>query len=96
MNARVTLYKFKPGNTDTAIRKAEMALLPIFQKQPGFRSYQVVRTGTESVISISMWDTESHAQSAVKIAKAWVGENLSDELAAAETHTGPVVFSHGK
>jgi Antibiotic biosynthesis monooxygenase len=93
MHARIVIYKMKSGTMEAVLKKAETGLLPIFQRQPGYRSYQVVGTGEDSVVSFSTWDTEAHCREAVKIAKKWVDENIGPDVASAVTHIGPVLFS---
>lgn len=96
MHARFVLYAFKPGTTAEVTKKAETGLLPIFLRQPGYRSYQVVSTGPDSAISFSTWDTEAHCQEAVKVAKKWVDANIASEVVSATTHVGPVLFPDTK
>jgi quinol monooxygenase YgiN len=93
MHARIVIYKIKPGAMDAVLKKAETGLLPIFDQQAGYRSYQVVRTGDDSVVSFSTWDTEAHCRDAVKIAKKWVDENIAPDVVSAVTHLGPVLFA---
>ena len=94
MHARVTVYRFKPGTVDGAIRKAETGMLPVFRKHAGYRSYQVVKTGPDSAVSITMWETEAEAKAAVKVAADWVKANIGSEVVSADNHVGTVSFSH--
>ena len=54
MHARVVVYKFKPGTVDGAISRAEAEVLPLFRKHAGYRAYQVIKTGPNDVVSISL------------------------------------------
>ena len=94
MHARVVVYKFKAGTLDSAIRKAETEVLSLFRKRAGYRSYQVVKTGPDGAISISMWDTEAHAKGAAKAAADWVKANMAGDVVSADPHLGVVAFSH--
>lgn len=93
MYARIVIYKIKSGAMDSVINKAETGLLPIFLGQQGYRAYHVVRTGEDSVISFSTWDTESHCREAIKVAKKWVDDNIAPDVVSATTHVGPVLFN---
>ena len=94
MHARVVIYKVKPGAADAAIKKAEEGLLPLFRQHKGFHSYEVVKAGQDTVVSLSTWESEGEALEAVKAGKAWVQENIAESITAAETHVGVVSFSH--
>jgi hypothetical protein len=94
MHARVVVYKFKPGTIDADARKAEAELLPIFRKHAGFHSYEVIKTGPDSGISISTWTSEAEAREAVKLGAEWVKARVEKDVVSAETHVGTVLFSH--
>jgi heme-degrading monooxygenase HmoA len=94
MHARVVMYTFKPRTIDAVIKKAEAGLLPVFRKHAGFRSYQVIKTGPDTAISLSTWDSEAEAKAAVKLGAAWVKANIATDVVSAETHVGTVSFSH--
>jgi heme-degrading monooxygenase HmoA len=91
-HVRVGVYKFKPGTTDTIVAKAEAELLPLHRQQPGFVGYEVVRTGTDSVVSISTWETEAEAEDAAKRSVAWVNENIRGAIDTVENHIGELAF----
>ena len=88
------MYKFKPGTIDEVARKADAGLGPMYRGHVGFHSYEVIKTGPDSAISISTWDTEAHAEQAVKVGAAWVKEHIAKDVVSADTHVGAVVFSH--
>ena len=94
MHARVVIYKFKPGTADAAIKKAEDGMLPIFREHKGFHSYEVIKAGHDTVVSLSTWDSEGEALEAVRAGQTWVKDNIADSVASAETHVGVVSFSH--
>ena len=94
MHARVVIYKFKPGTIDEVTRKANAGIAPVYRKHAGFRSYEAIKTGPDSAISISTWDSEEHAREAVKIGAEWVKANIAKDVVSSETHVGSVVFSH--
>ena len=93
--ARIAIYQFKPGTVDEVIRKAKEGMLPIFRQQPGFRRYATVKTGDDSAVSISTWDTQQEADAAVQKAAAWVTQNFAASVVAVANHVGEVAFSEG-
>ena len=93
-HARVAVYKFTPGGADEVIRQAEAGMLPIFRQHEGFRSYTVIKTGNDSGISISVWDSEGQALEATQAAAKWVQKNVASLIVSVENHVGEVAFSH--
>jgi len=94
MHTRVAIYKVKPHTIDSVIEKAEKGMLPIFREHAGFHSYEVLKVGHDTVISISKWESEGQALGAVSSAAAWVKHNTGDDMISAENHVGTVAFSH--
>lgn len=94
MHARVVVYQFKPGTTTSVIQRAEAGFGPLLRGMAGFDSYELVRTGPDSAISISRWQTQAQAGDAVKAGTTWVAENLGADVVSAQTHVGEVAFSH--
>jgi hypothetical protein len=95
-HARVGVYESKPGMADEAIRKAQSGMLPVFQRQPGFVGYGLVKTSDHSLISLSFWETEDEAEKAVQTAAGWVKENLGDILVSVQNHVGDLSFFNSK
>ncbi|HLY30753.1 MAG TPA: antibiotic biosynthesis monooxygenase [Ktedonobacterales bacterium] len=91
-HVRVALYTTKPGVVDEAIRRAEEGLAPLFRSQPGFVAYGVIKTGAESLISVSIWQSEQQATAAVQTAADWVRQNLADQVTSVSNHVGDLSF----
>jgi heme-degrading monooxygenase HmoA len=89
---RIAFYQFKPGSVDEVIRKAETGMLPTFRKQPGFVAYGLVKTGADTAISISAWQTREQADAAVGVAASWVKENIAELIASVQNHVGDLAF----
>ncbi len=94
MHSRIAIYTFKPNGADIVIEQAEKGMLPIFRQHAGFRSYTVVKTGKNTAISISVWDSEGQALESVKAAGEWVKANVAQYIESVENHVGTVSFSH--
>jgi heme-degrading monooxygenase HmoA len=89
---RIAFYQFKPGSMDEVVRKAENGMLPTFRKQPGFVAYGLVKTGADTAISISAWQTREQADAAVQAAASWVKENIAEVTESVQNHVGDVAF----
>lgn len=92
-HARVVVYTFKAGTAGEAVSKAEREVLPMLRNQPGFISYTIVRSGDDTAVSFSMWDSKRQAEEANRVTGAWVQENLSRSLVSVDRHMGEVAFT---
>jgi len=91
MHGRMARYTFS-GNAEELARRAEGGLLPIFQAQPGFRSYSVIESEGE-IMSFSAWDSAEQAEAANAAAADWVAENMTEEIDLKEARIGEILFS---
>jgi hypothetical protein len=91
MHARIARYTFS-GNAQDIAQKAEEGLLPIFQSQPGFKSYSVVESDGE-IFSFSAWGSAEQAEAANIAAADWVAENLSSDIQLTESRFGDILIS---
>jgi heme-degrading monooxygenase HmoA len=106
MVARIATYRFRVDANDLA-KKAAGGLLPIFKKQPGFRDYSLFADRSEvqrgprgvgaphvrQIIAITLWDSLRDAQAGIAAARAWVDENMSNELDWTDTEFVDVLLS---
>jgi hypothetical protein len=91
-HVRVALYTITPGSADEVIRRGESGMVPIFRAQPGFVAYGLVKTGEETLVSISVWESEQQAIAANQIAGTWVRENVGNMLVSAVNHVGDLAY----
>ena len=63
---------------ETATQKANTELRPILAKSPGFVSYELLEHEgkSDSVSSISVFQTRADAEASNKVAEDWVHTNL--------------------
>ena len=74
------------------IQRAQAGLLPLFQQQPGFVAYGVVKTEGDTAVSISVWQSRQQAEAAVQTAGAWVKEHVGPALESVENQVGDLSF----
>ena len=91
-HVRLAFYHFQAGTTQEAITKAQAWLLPIFQQQPGFVAYGVVKTEGDTAVSISVWQTRQQAEAAVQAAGTWVKEHIGPLVESVHHHVGDLSF----
>ncbi len=89
MYVRVGVFKLKAGvDVDELARLVEAEQVPIMQQHPGFVSYELIRTGADSCVSISRWESEALGVEAGKATGAWVQERIADRIESSEMHRG--------
>lgn len=90
---RVGFYTFQPGTLDPLIDKARAELVPMTRRQPGFLRYAVVRTGADSVVSLSAWEAREQSEQAAQQLAGWVRENFGPGLLSVDNYIGEIVLS---
>lgn len=96
MHARVGFYQVKPGTLDQSLEKARNELLPRMREQPGLSRYTVVRTGPDSFVSLSRWETREQAEQAEQTLSGWVKENMGPSVVSMQSHLGEATLTHGQ
>jgi len=91
MHGRMARYTFS-GDAQELARRAEGGMLPIFQAQPGFRAYSLIRSDDE-ILSFSAWESVEQAEAANAAAAGWIADNMADEIELKEARTGEILFS---
>jgi Antibiotic biosynthesis monooxygenase len=91
-HARIGVYQVKPGTADEIARRAQAEMLPIFRSQPGFVAYGGVTTGVDTVISLSIWQTQEQAEAAVRGAASWIKDNIAEMIVSVQNHVGDLAF----
>jgi heme-degrading monooxygenase HmoA len=76
MYASVRTYKLNEGTVDEAMQKVDEGFAPILADSPGFVSYQAVNTGENTLVTVSVFDSEDQAHGSADAAASWVAENL--------------------
>jgi heme-degrading monooxygenase HmoA len=89
--ARIALYRVKPGTADEVIRHAEAHLVPAYRGHPGFVAYGLITSGDAAVIALSIWDTAEQAAAAARSAAA-EHAHLAGMIEAMDAYVGDVAF----
>lgn len=62
------------SRTPEIVKKAHDSLLPRLSEMPGFNGYYLIDAGNGSFSSVSIFDTEAHAEESTRVATSWVRE----------------------
>src|SRR5436305_569389 len=91
---RIAVYQVKPGTVtvDETINRYQAGMLPIYRNQPVFIGYGIVKTGEDTVISISFWQSQQQAEDAIQVAASWAKDNLAGLTSTVQNYVGELSF----
>src|SRR5947209_366382 len=90
-HARIGFYTAKSGDLDHVLERARDEVIPMLESEAGFRRYTTVRTGPDTLASITGWDTHEQAEMAARRLSAWVAEVMGPTLTSVENHVAEVI-----
>jgi quinol monooxygenase YgiN len=90
-HARIGFYTAQPGDLDHVIERARDEVIPMLEVEPGFRRYTLVRTGPDSLVSLTGWETPEQAYLAARRLSAWVAEVMGQTLLSVENQVAEVI-----
>ncbi len=70
-------------------------MLRTFRHQPGFIRYGMADLGDKTCASISVWQTQDEAESAVGVAANWVHNHVGDRVELRTNQVGDFAFDEG-
>ena len=77
MYAALRQYYIIPGTADEFMRRVRDGFVPIISKVPGFVAYYVLQSGNDTVISVSIFDSQAGAEESTRQAADWVQHNIA-------------------
>ncbi len=94
MFANVRTYRFGSGSMDDLMHRVDRDFADALAKEPGFVAYQVVATGDDTLMSVSVFRTRADADRSNELAGQWVAADLADfEIERMGAITGEVMVS---
>jgi heme-degrading monooxygenase HmoA len=78
MFASIRTYRIKTGSADEVLHRVDRDLADAFAREPGFISYEVVRTGEHTLASITTFHEREQAEASNELAAEWVADELAD------------------
>jgi quinol monooxygenase YgiN len=78
MFASIRTYRIKTGSLDDVLHRVDRDLADAFAREPGFISYEVVRTGDRTLASITTFHEREQAEASNELAADWVSDELAD------------------
>ena len=92
---RLSTYEIVKGSFPELSTLAELGILPVFAREPGFVDYGLVDAGINKVVSISIWDTRDQAQRSATTAATWLKDNMADRVRLVTSYVGDLALFHG-
>jgi heme-degrading monooxygenase HmoA len=90
---RIGYYRMRAALVDRVARQAQADMLLLFKRDPGFIGFQMVRSGSDELISISQWETRAQAEAAVDRELSWIKATAAHAVTSTESHVGGIVLS---
>lgn len=96
MHASIRRYKVHPGGMAELARRVNEGFAPLISQAPGFVAYVALDTGSDVVVSVSVFQDQAGAEQSDRLAADWVQHNLVEFMASApEKMSGEVLVHHG-
>ncbi len=74
----VRLYKIKAGSFAHIAESAQNGFLDIVSNVPGFVGYYMVETGNDSVMTISVFESQEGAYASTTAAAKWIKAHIAE------------------
>jgi hypothetical protein len=97
MYASIRTYRFGRGSMDELMHRVDRDFADALAQEPGFIAYQVVASGEDTLMSVSVFRSQEEAERSNEIAAQWVAEDLADfEVQRMGAITGEVMVSRAR
>jgi quinol monooxygenase YgiN len=94
MYMSIRTYRVGKGSITDVMHRVDRDLADAFAAEPGFISYQVVRTGDHTVASTTLFADREQAEASNDLAAEWVEDALADfDVERMGVMGGPVMVS---
>jgi hypothetical protein len=78
MHLSIRTYRVGTGSIDGLMHRVDRDFAEAMAREPGFISYQAVRTGQRTVASITLFREAEQAVASNELAAQWIAEELQD------------------
>ena len=90
MYTTIRHYNVTPSSAGEVIKRSVEGFVPIISKSPGFFTYDMVDTGSDTVTTISTFETQAATEKSNELAATWIRDNNLASLL-----TGPPIIMGG-
>jgi len=78
MFVSIRTYRIGKGSIDDVMHRVDRDLADAFAREPGFISYEAVKTGERTVAAITTFHERGQAEASNQLAAEWVADELTD------------------
>ena len=97
MYASIRTYRFGQGSMDELMHRVDRDFADALAQEPGFVAYQVLASGDDTLMSVSIFRSQEEAERSTDIAAQWVAEDLADfDVQRMGAITGEVMVSRAR
>ena len=97
MYASIRTYRFGSGSMDDLMHRVDRDFADALAQEPGFVAYQVIASGDDTLMSVSVFRSQEEAERSNEIAAQWVAEDLTDfDVQRMGAITGEVMVSRAR
>jgi hypothetical protein len=89
----INLFTVREAEWDAFMLLQRDHFVPLLREQPGFRDFEVVRTGPASGVATLWWESEEARKAAAPRLHEWVTAHLDPFFLTLENPSGSVVLS---
>jgi hypothetical protein len=94
MHTVIRMYRLDDGDMDEALHRADTAMADAIAAEPGFIAYEIVRTGADTITSMTTFRDEAGCERSNELAAAFVRDELGDmTITKVGSESGPVAVS---
>jgi len=97
MHATIRCYRLDEGDMDEAMHRVDVDFADRLEEEPGFVAYECVRTGDDTLCSVTVFIDESGVEHSNELAAEFVRDSLSDmNLVRTDIMSGEVQVSRAE
>ena len=93
----VTRVQVQPGvDLQELAQRSSRELAPLFRQLAGFQSYYDVKVADDTILSITIWDSQTDFENGLKQLVPWMTQNVAPFFAGAPDRIGGEVLSQSE
>jgi quinol monooxygenase YgiN len=89
---RLATITTKPGQMRDCLRMLETELLPAARKETGFVAFTVAKTGDNTAVAFSIWQTHEQAERSIKSFDKWAKDSGNKLIDSIQSHVSDLPF----
>lgn len=88
----VAIIQYAPGSMDAVSQEAETSFRELVRQASGLVEMVIVRTGADSSMVVTTYESREHAEQAAPQGQAWLKEHAGENVRSFTAYRGDVVM----